>query len=213
MKTINLLAKIKKILKISFFIYVVFIIAVNGFFYLSVGFGMSKTLYNDGLIILGPGDHAYLFVHGVQGMIPPEDKTPCLTNASFVGNIINHAEFNNLTDEYIFENLTWRNILGDGHSMILNHSQVYNRSCLKKQYTLAHFTYYSNKSVPTLSLIQSLHNQGYKQIWGTWCQSGNTKYIMKYPNGTEIPWPDNVTRKTKPGITIPIFIGYKFILI
>jgi len=213
MKIVNLFTKIKKVLKISFLAYAVFLIAVNGIFYLSVGFGMSETLYTDGLIILGPGDHTYLFVHGSQGKIYPENITPCLENNSFDLMNLSNAEFNNLTNEYIFNNLTLRDLGDNSTVMILNYTESYNRSCVRELYINAHFTYYSNQSVPTLSLIQSLHEQGYKQIWGTWCQSGNTDYIMKYPNGTEIPWPDNVTRKTKPGNTIPIFIGYKFILI
>ena len=208
---LNLFAKLKKFLKVSVITYVAVIIAVNGLFYLCVGFGMGETLYNDGIIILGPSDHAYLFVHGAQEIILPENETPCLLNISFEGKNMTYLEFQNLWFDYKVRH--WNYSIINNSVIIKNHSLIYNWSCIHNLSAKAHFTGYSNRSISTLELINQLHDQGYNQIWGTWCHSGDEDYIIKYPNGTEIPWPNNVTRKTKPGITIPLFIGYKFILV
>ncbi len=77
--------------------------------------------------------------------------------------------------------------------------------------TYLHVTGYQNEAIATLSFVENLHREGYTKVWGTWCQSGNHDFIYRLPQGEEIPWPDYVSRNTKPGKTIPVFLGAGFV--
>lgn len=91
-----------------------------------------------------------------------------------------------------------------------------------------HITLYNRKLVSTEDFVLSLYLDGYTHIWGTWCHSGDYNYISNYtvevfnyqdkmvtayPREYIVPWPSYVSRNTKPGNTIPIFVGIGFVRI
>jgi hypothetical protein len=65
----------------------------------------------------------------------------------------------------------------------------------------------------TLSYVNELREEGYTYVWGSWCRAGDHEFIMRYRNGTEVPWPDWVSRNERPGTTIPVFWGLGFVRI
>ncbi len=76
-----------------------------------------------------------------------------------------------------------------------------------------HKTILGGCTYSTLDYVQELKDEGYDHVWGSWCEAGNHPYVVRYANGTEVPWPDYVSRNERPGRTIPVFWGAGFVRI
>lgn len=77
-----------------------------------------------------------------------------------------------------------------------------------------HTTFYEGELVSTYDLTKELNEgetwiEGYSKIWISMCRQGNHDFIVLYPNGTKIKWPDYIDRVERPGDIYPIFIGGK----
>lgn len=100
-----------------------------------------------------------------------------------------------------------------GYAMVFAHGD-YHKTCVDMhctKYDHYHATYSRDGSVPTKDLLDRLYKEGYTQVWGSWCNTGNYPYMFKYGNGTEVKWYDWVSISGKNGTTIPIFTGVSFI--
>lgn len=65
---------------------------------------------------------------------------------------------------------------------------------------------------PTLDLITDLRYKGARNVWGSWCYTGNYPYIRKdLITGQITPWPGFVSYNKSPGLTIPIWLGASFV--
>lgn len=71
-----------------------------------------------------------------------------------------------------------------------------------------HFMTLDGEKYKTKDFVNSLKADGYDHVWGSWCNSGNFDYMIKYENGTEIEWYDWVSRNEFPGVTTPVFLGF-----
>ena len=80
----------------------------------------------------------------------------------------------------------------------------------------SHFTTVADRgntiSEPTIQLVERLHQEGARWIWGTWCYSGDHDYVVKdHITGEEIPWPEYVSRNRHLGMTLPVWVGLGFV--
>jgi hypothetical protein len=91
---------------------------------------------------------------------------------------------------------------------------------LNRAFIFAHgsYTYYddgsyshtstiADETIHTYDLVQELIDKGYTKIWISMCEQGNEEYILTYSDGTNISWPNEVSRVTKPGTVYPIYLG------
>jgi len=76
-----------------------------------------------------------------------------------------------------------------------------------------HFMTLDGESYKTKDFVEALKAEGYNHVWGSWCNSGNEEYMIKYENGTEIEWYDWVSRNEYPGMTTPVFLGFAVVRI
>ena len=78
-----------------------------------------------------------------------------------------------------------------------------------------HAMSYQGERYATLRFVQDLRREEYEYIWGSWCGSGDHEYIgrIEWQDGTiaEFPWPSYVSRNTRPGPTMPVYVGIGFV--
>lgn len=112
------------------------------------------------------------------------------------------------------------NLIGLAIATLTESSLILKIKPLNRAFIFAHgeYTYYddgtyshtltiADEGVHTYDLVQELIDQGYTSIWISMCEQGDHEYIMTYADGTNINWPDEVSRVTKPGKVYPIYWG------
>lgn len=79
-----------------------------------------------------------------------------------------------------------------------------------------HAMNYHGRQYSTWQVVNGLRREGYYNIWGSWCGSGDHDYIERidFPGiSYEVSWPSYISRNTKPGPTMPVFVGVGFVRI
>lgn len=84
-----------------------------------------------------------------------------------------------------------------------------------EQCAVEHVSRFGDETMSTLVLVESLRNQGYERVWGSWCEAGDEEWVrMSAPDAQGhsemIPWPEYVIRNERPGRTVPVFWGLGF---
>ena len=77
---------------------------------------------------------------------------------------------------------------------------------------IAHTTTINSHRVYTQLLLDNLHEEGYETVWLSQCHTGDHEFMI-YDTTTNkgIRWYPWVSRNTKPGITVPIFVGFEVV--
>ena len=64
--------------------------------------------------------------------------------------------------------------------------------------------------VKTKDYVAYLHSQGYGLVWGSWCDQGDSPYILM--NATSnVSWPSFVDRASFSGGVIPLYAGVWYV--